>query len=193
MKKSILSLASIALVYSTLTFGRSNSQDFKVENATLETALQSEKTPKSEVPRDRLIFSTMKKSASFSTRELVETYKKDIGTAKPDYLTNLKNMWFVLLNPRIILEGTEDEKLFLIHEQLNVDNNLAYIKDFYNLLISVKNIDKVEKEKIANSYFDKNLKVIESVEWSNPEEKKSKETELVYAKRTFFLLLNNAK
>lgn len=193
MKKSILSIVCIAIVYAATIVGCSKNQELTTENNILETAPLSEETSRGEVPRDRLFFSTLKNTEPLSTHTLIDFYIKDINTANPDYLINLKNMWFVRLNPQVLKNGTEEEKLFLIREQLNIDNNLAYFNDFYGLLISSKNIHKLEKEKIANTYFEKNLKAIAAVEWSNEEEKKNKETELVYSKRTFFLLLRNQK
>ena len=147
---------------------------------------------KSEVPRDRLIYDALGKAGDLSLNELIELYKEDINTAEADYLTNLKNMWLTILNPRIYKDGTEEQKLFCITEQLTLNDNLAHFTGFYNILATSK-IDRAVKERIADSYYERNLEAIADVQWANLKEEKNKQMELIYAKRTFQNLLNTPR
>lgn len=192
MKKIFLLLACIALIYTAVIVSCSDNPEINSNDATIESLAITTESRKGEVPRDRLFY-TFGNKGKLSTNQLIEVYKKDISTAVPDYSTNLKNMWLTVLNPRVYNEGTEEQKLFCINEQLGLDNNLAHFTSFYNLLSTSKLIDKIEKERIAQTYYDKNSKAIADVQWSNPKDGKNKEMELAYAKRTFQNLLNTQK
>lgn len=140
---------------------------------------------KGEVPRDRMIYTILTDAANFTVTELEGFYKKDIATAEPDYATNLKNMWLIILNPRLFTEGNETQKVFFINEQITLNNNLAHFTGFYNLLASAKNITNTEKDNIANTFYEKNMKAIDFINWKTPEQRKEKEMDLVWAKRNF--------
>ncbi len=102
-------------------------------------------------------------------------------------------MWLTVLNPRVYKEGTEDQKLFFINEQLALENNLAHFIGFYNLLAASKKIDRAQKDRMADTYYQTNLKAIADVHWSNAGDDKKKESELIYAKRNFTNLANTQK
>ncbi|GGB84905.1 hypothetical protein GCM10007424_26200 [Flavobacterium suaedae] len=147
-------------------------------------------TVKSEVPRDRIVYNTFSKIETESLENLINLYKKDISTAEQGYMTNLKNMWFAILKDKLFKEGTEEQKLFFINEQLSVENNLFAINEFYSLVLNSKLLSRSEKESITKSFYNKNSTAINSIDWKTPQDKKKKQGELVYAARTSGLVFN---
>lgn len=146
-----------------------------------------------EIPRNKQIFDILSDADNYSIAELESLYKRDIATIEKDYAANLKNMWLTLLNPKLFSEGTEEQKLFFIKEQIALDNNLAHFTGFYNLLASSKLINGKEKEIIGNDFYEKNIEAIDKIEWKTPYQKKAKQNDLVWAKRNFSNLTANQK
>ncbi|MCW4470506.1 hypothetical protein OGH69_16160 [Flavobacterium sp. MFBS3-15] len=192
MKKMFIFIGCAALTATAVIVGCSDEKEVNLAEPASRVAVSAENA-KGEVPRDRLIYSVLTKSAEYSVSELEAEYRKDIGSARPDYMTNLKNMWMIIINPRVYNEGTEEQKLFFINEQLALEDNLAHFAGFYNLLISSKTLEPAEKERIANEFYDKNHKVIAEAQWPDAKDGKKKESELAYAKRTYHMLLKTQK
>ena len=163
------------------------------ETSTVEETLSTERV-KGEIPREMNIFTTLPKAGNVSVAEMLELYKEDISKSQGlDYDTNLKNMWLIYLNNKVVAEGSQEQKLFMIRQQTGMDNNLPHFNSFYKLLASVTGLDNAEKSGIAQAFYDKNMKVIEEVKWYPPEEKQQKETELILARRNFGMQLQFSK
>ena len=191
MKRSYYFLASIILVSTAIII--SCSDDKEVTPSTEIATKSLTEVSKSEVPRDRIFYSSLDKVQNASLYELIQLYKKDVGTAEKDYSTNLKNMWFAVLKNKLAAEGTEEQKLFFIHEQISLPDNLAFFTDFYNMLAASKLLDRAGKEEMAAAFYEKNLKAINEVQWHTPAEQKNKKTELVYAQSIFHKLVASQK
>ena len=161
MKKIFFLLACIGLVCTVFILSCSDDKELKSSDVTTKSLSTDKVDMKGEVPRDRLLYRTIGHVENLSTNDIVDAYKKDISTAQSDYLTNLKNMWLTALNNRVYEDGTEDQKLFFINEQLALENNLAHFTGFYNLLATSKKLTKDEKVSMADAYYDKNLKQLQ--------------------------------
>lgn len=144
-----------------------------------------------EVPREKLIYSTLSNAKDLSLSELEELYKEDVKETEPDYATNLKNMWMAVIKEKLIKESTEEQKLFFIKEQAGLESNLPQINEFYTLLASSKLLNREQKETLATDFYEKNQKAIDGIQWRNLEDRNKKITSLVYAKRTFARVLQS--
>lgn len=144
----------------------------------------SDQIERGAVPKDRLVYKVMFTPSDFTMEQVGEMYKSDIATAGEDYATNLKNMWFIVLNKKLIKEGTDDQKKFYINEQLKMENNLPNIKGFYDLMLS-SSLTESEKYDLAERFSAKNKDVVESLYNDDAKMKGEKMTELTYAKRNF--------
>lgn len=146
---------------------------------------------KGEIPDGMKVFSVFSNNENLSLTELQKLYiddaKKSTGQ---DYEANLKNMWFVLINKKLLKEGTNEQREFFIKEQMALDNNLPHFKSFYKLLASASTIQKEERIKLSKAFYDKNKKAIGNIHWQSDEEKKGKETELLLAWRDFAIRID---
>lgn len=129
------------------------------------------------IPRSKLVYTVLYQPNKFTVIEMDEMYRKDILDTAPDYGTNLKNMWFVIMNERLAKEADKNLKIFYLNEQINMDQNLATIEGFYKLLQSCSSFMSVDEIfGIAAAFQEKNKDVIENViQWKDV---KSKETQL---------------
>lgn len=186
MKNILLRLFTV-IIGTALCISCSEDQDINAN--TTEKAIATERI-KSEIPRDRIIYSVLDEMGTESLESLIDLYIKDIKTAKQGYMTNLKNMWFAVLKKRLLTEGTEEQKLFFINEQISAENNLSAIHEFYSLVLNSKLLSRPEKENITKSFYNKNNTIINRIDWKTPKDKKKKQGELVYAARTFGLVFN---
>lgn len=149
---------------------------------------------KGEVPRDRIFYSILHEPDDYTLEDLIELYKKDItGIEGEDYKSNLQNMWQIVLHPRLIKEGTEEQKLYFINEQEAMDNNLPHFGGFLNLLRSCKSLTKEEKQTIAGAFYNKNTAVVERLQWPSEQNEKDKKGELAYTMRTHGILIEFEK
>ncbi|OYQ33007.1 hypothetical protein CHU92_13890 [Flavobacterium cyanobacteriorum] len=183
MKKNIIVIAISAL----LAFGCSEDKETVINNET-STAKISAATGrvKGEIPPGLNVFTTLQKANTLTLADMLELYKQDISKSQgQDFDTNLKNIWFIKLNRKALNEGNEEQKMFLISQQMEMENNLPHFNSFYTLLLSVNSIDKTEKMNLSNRFKDKNIQVIREIKWHTPDEKKEKETELLLAQRNF--------
>ena len=143
-----------------------------------------------EVPKGRGFYTIMHDPSQYSLDELIDLYKKDIkGIEQEDYNSNLKNMWLVILYPRLIEEGSDDDKLYFIEEQMNMDSNLPHVDKFYTLIFNCNKLSKEEKWEKFTVFSKKNMEVVEKIQWRSPEEKKRKLGDMIYAQRTIGILL----
>ncbi len=146
-------------------------------------------TGQGDIPRGKLVYKSMAVS-EFTLKELYERYKKDIEVTAPDYHDNLKNFWFSLICDRVIKEGSDDMKIYFLKEQISLKNNILNLNRFYGLLISCS-LSNEECESIAAEFSKKNKDFINKVKWKDDNDRKSKLSELIYAQRTFGLLMHS--
>lgn len=154
------------------------------ESAVASRSTTNAQIEKGAVPKDRLVYKVMFTPSDFTMEQIDEMYKDDVASARADYMTNLKNMWFVVLNKKLAKEGAEEQKRFYIDEQLKMENNLANINSFYDLLRS-SSFTESEKFDLADRFSAKNKTVVERLYSDDAKMKAEKITELTYAKRNF--------
>lgn len=148
-------------------------------------------TGQGDIPRSKLIYKSMNVN-DFTLTELYERYKKDIEVTAPDYHDNLKNYWFSIIGERISEEGSDEMKKYFLEEQLSLKNNLLNFEKFYKLLLA-SSLNKEESLAISNKFYQNNKKAIAEIIWKTEKEEKDKLSELIYAKRTYEILIRNNK
>lgn len=150
----------------------------------------TQKRIKGEVPKEKAIH-TIADNPNYTLTQLIAMYKKDVsGTVGEDYAENLKSMWVAVLNPKLFTEGTDAQKVLFVREQMTFNNNLADLAGFYNLLAISKAIKMEEKLTLADAFYNKNLKVIESANKDTPKQKENWKMNLTMAKRNFTMLMS---
>lgn len=123
-------------------------------------------------------------------KEIIENYKNE------DYYNNLKQYGFILLLEHGLIEDSDIErKMYYIQEQMNLPNNYPNFKNFYDLLLSLKDqIDKQNIFNIADEFYSKNdLALKNNIHWSDDELKKKKQTELNQQYKLFYRYINVSK
>lgn len=170
MKKFILVLA----VYCTFVSCQEASGGVFKNNSSIEKVkdVVSTDTLLSKPPTDNPImlqFFVVKKNLNKAD----EVYRKYINEAKSlPYYDNLRQYGFqALIKHGLIENGTREQKLFYITEQLNSVANLANISEFYALLTSGdKSFTKDESINFGKRFYLKNLNLIENeLEYSSDE------------------------
>lgn len=160
----------------------------KLENRT-DDVIVNQEIEKSVIPFDRVIFDVMGDEHRYKTEQLTTFYKLDMKTASPDYSADLKNMWFCLLCSKVAAEGSDEEKKFFLEEQINLDSNLPNYSRFYYLLRNCSSfIDNDEMKSIASSFYDKNNKVLDSIDWEDNDAEKQYRQDLILSIRNHGLL-----
>lgn len=134
------------------------------------------------IPRSKLVYSVLYQARQSTIEEMDTMYRKDILDTAPDYDANLKNMWFMIINDRLAVEGDKKLKEFYLDEQIRLDQNLANVEGFYKLLQSCSSfMDVKEIFDIAAAFQKKNKNVIENViQWKDVKSKNIKIGELTY-------------
>lgn len=104
-----------------------------------------------------------------------QVYRENIRKAEGlPYYDNLRQYGFqAVFKHGLVEEGTSEQKLFYITEQLNSIANLPNIPEFYLLLISAeKNFTKDELIDFGTKFYVKNLNLIENeIKYPNDEMK----------------------
>lgn len=189
MRHTILYL----IVFAILSLGCSAEMDSPETVVDIKSTVNKQRE-KGEIPKDRIFYSILHEPDDYTLEDLIELYKKDItGTEGEDYKSNLQNMWQIVLHPRLIKEGTDEQKLYFINEQEAMDNNLPYFGGFLDLLRSCKSLTKEEKYIIAGAFYNKNTAVVERLQWSSEQDEKDKKSELVYTMRIHGILIEFEK
>jgi hypothetical protein len=186
MKKMIL-LFVIALVSCT---GENELMQKEDSQTAKKAPLANEDINSGVPPKSHLFFENLSQVEVLSASELTKLYREDIQTALPIYADNLKNMWFSLIYEKITLEGTQEEKLFFLNEQINLKDNIANLNNFYPLLSACENEFSKEELKVISENFEaKNSIALDKIHWKNPNDKEKKMALLIYQKRSFDLTL----
>lgn len=138
----------------------------------------------------------MKELTTFKSKDLKRVdklYRKSVKECNDfDYCDNLKQFGFRLVLEHGLLEnGTKEQKLFYLNEQLNAESNLPNFNQFYSLLNALKkDIPKEDYKKFGDRFYEKNIKIIEATEWSNPNSKNEKLTQLKQNYKLFKRVIN---
>ncbi|WP_129752108.1 hypothetical protein [Flavobacterium beibuense] len=144
------------------------------------------------IPFDRVIFSVMGDEHMYKTEQLTAFYKIDMNTAAPEYIDNLKNMWFCLLCSKIAKEGSIEEKKFFLNEQINLYSNLPNYNRFYYLLRNCSSfISDDEMKSIATAFYDKNNKILNGTNWEDENTEKQYKEDLIMSIRNHGLLTSH--
>lgn len=137
--------------------------------------LSSKPSPKHPIITELLTFESKNLS------RIDALYRKSITEcADLEYCDNLKQYGFKLVIKHGLLdEGTNEQKLFYVNEQLESTSNFPNFNEFYSLLKSLKkDISNDRLRKHAVDFYDKNLKLIEDIDWPTSESKNNKIIEL---------------
>ncbi|WP_291114976.1 hypothetical protein [Flavobacterium sp. UBA6135] len=121
-------------------------------------------------------------------KEVDAIYKASMPSSKNEpYYDNLRQIGFMLLiSNGLIKDGTKEQKLYYINEQLESIANLPNFNDFYLLLNSLKSeVSLSELTGYSDKFFNKNLALINEIGWKNEDEKIQKISELNEALRLF--------
>lgn len=138
------------------------------------------------VPQDRLVKTVMSNPDKYSIGELDTMYRQDIKNTEPYYDLNLKNMWFVIINQKLVDNGGEALKRYYIKEQMQMQQNLANFQGFYSLLLSASSfMDSTLLINTSQEFSRKNSHYIENMKWSSEDKKNKKLTELNYEAAKF--------
>lgn len=143
----------------------------------------NQKAENVQVPWDRVFFTVVDGAQLYSLDALIDIYEADIMTAKPEYTEDLKNMWFCILNSRIVKEGSDDMKRKFLNEQIALKSNMPNYGGFYNLLRSCSFMEAAEKQKIASEFYKKNDEFLKGIDWHDEKVKKSCHEGLTMAAR----------
>lgn len=120
--------------------------------------------------------------------EVDEIYKSSVPSSKNEqYYDNLRQIGFVLLLKNGLIEdGTKDQKLYYVKEQLQSSANLLNVKDFYLLLNSLKPyVPLKELNHYSNQFYSKNLSLINEINWEKEQDKKIEINKLNESLRLF--------
>jgi len=146
------------------------------------------------VPRFKMVHSVYIDRDKHTLQELDKMYREDIKSTASDYDINLKNMWYTIINDKLIKDGDPAMKMFYIQEQINAKQNLPNINSFFRLLVSSKsfmNNDRIFD--IASEFNNKNKDYIENVIlWDTEEGKKQALDDLVYENVIFFRFMSTS-
>uniref|UniRef100_UPI004049E2F5 hypothetical protein n=1 Tax=Flavobacterium sp. TaxID=239 RepID=UPI004049E2F5 len=150
--------------------------------------------PDGRIPRTKKIYQVMSNDSKFSLDQMITLYQEDMQETEKVYVENLQNMWFMLINPRLISEGTDADKIAFAEIQMTLSQNLANIESFYNLLLSIKSWEKTsDAQNMASAFIQKNKNFIESIKWSGEAQKTKKTEELTYQSALFFRMASGRK
>ena len=120
--------------------------------------------------------------------EVDAIYKASMPASKNEpYYDNLRQFGFMLMiRNGLIAEGTKEQKLYYMNEQLESVANIINFNDFYLLLNSLKSeVSLSELTGYSDKFFNKNLALINEIGWENEDEKTQKISELNEALRLF--------
>lgn len=102
----------------------------------------------------------------------------DLKYSDKSYSKTLRQLTLAGLFYKGLIEKSDPkEKLFYLEEMSKLDNCLPNLENFADLLDSVKNIESISQQevsKIAQTFYEKNLSVIKSVDWQDQKSKKKK-------------------
>lgn len=184
----------LILILSIVVFCGCASEPNFEKNNSKRLVIETERTPNGSVPKDKKIYEVMNHSETYTLADMISLYEEDMKETMPDYETNLKNMWFLELNPKLIKSGTDEQKRYYAVIQNELSQNLINIQGFYELLLSVEKWNRVDEVyELAADFSKKNQGFIEKLEWSNEDRKKSKTQELHYQSALFYKLVSVKK
>lgn len=106
--------------------------------------------------------------------EVDKIYKSTVPTSKNEpYYDNLRQFGFMLLiRNGLIEDGTKEQKLYYINEQLESSANLANGKDFYLLLNSLKSeVSLKELKEYSDKFYNKNIALVNEINLEKEEDK----------------------
>ena len=136
-----------------------------------------EPTPKDgSVPRSKLVYKVMSNPSEYSLEQMDTMYREDIVTTASDYDVNLKNMWYIFINKKLVESGSEELKRFYLNEQIALKQNLPNLESFYKLLKSSSSfMHYTEVYAVAENFTKKNESYVNNnIDWEDENKKKYK-------------------
>lgn len=107
-------------------------------------------------------------------KEVDAIYKSSVPPSQEEpYYDNLRQIGFKLLIKNGLIEkGSKEQKLFYINEQLDSSANFPNFKDFYLLINSLKtDISQKELTEYSNKFYNKNIALINEIDWEKEDDK----------------------
>lgn len=120
--------------------------------------------------------------------EVDAIYKTSMPSTKNEpYYDNLRQIGFMLMiRNGLIKDGTKEQKLYYINEQLESVANLPNFNDFYLLLNSLKSHVSLKKlTEYSDKFYNKNLALINEIGWEKEEDKTKEINKLNEALKLF--------
>lgn len=119
--------------------------------------------PKGALPYGHKVYSFMNSDLGLNTMDKI--YREEFAhpdSLKLDYNQTARQMaFFFMMQNGLKEKGTPDQKQYYIKEQIAMDQNIAGIENFYELLASGSEIfDKVQLESLGDAFYDKHYKSI---------------------------------
>jgi hypothetical protein len=153
-------------------------KDKNIENKIqgLKVSAQAKESNLGNPPSDNPLILELLSFKEADLNRVDQLYIKTVNETKDqEYIDNLKQIGFkVIILHGLIETGTLGQKQYYINEQMNSKTNLPNISDFFALLESVKgNFSKIEIIDLGNKFYNKNLKVLERLNFPDEKVKKS--------------------
>ncbi len=147
------------------------------------------------VPQNKLVYKVMSNSSEYTLEDMDTMYRQDIAITASDYDVNLKNMWYIFINDKLIEGGSEELKRFYLNEQIVLKQNLPNLESFYRLLLSCTSfMNSSELFETSKKFADKNESYIQNdIQWSDEAKKKSKMMNLHYEGAKFQRFMSVSK
>lgn len=145
------------------------------KNNNPETANAMEST----VPTTHKVYSM----SQYSLEEADSFYRSNIAEEGAD----VKNVAFSFMMEKGLAEkGTDEQKEYYVNQQLEADNNITAIDEFYALLLSCRNfMPKNDLTKNSTAFYDKNKAAINKIKWPEVTQKNEKIKELMKEYKIF--------
>ena len=158
----------------------------------------SEKTDfdeKSEIPESKQLDTKTKAIVasdnypySIDSFEELDAYFRSIEADEPENLNLKSHALTGLFVQGLVQKFSDEEKLYYANAMANMRHALPNLTNFYELMQHLKKRMEVERlQNIAQKFYDKNMRMVESIEWRNTDIRKEKIITLNKLKEEFQL------
>lgn len=188
MKNLFLSIFAVILPLSLISCH--NEKNEAIEKSIVDEKLHQKALNKNSFnpPSDHPIKVEFKLVNQKGLKEVDAIYQASMPASKNEpYYDNLRQFGFMLMiRNGLIEEGTKEQKLYYMNEQLESVANIINFNDFYLLLNSLKSeVSLSELTGYSDKFYNKNLALINEIGWENEDEKTQKINELNAALKLF--------
>lgn len=183
-------MKKLLLLLSVIMISCNNEKNEVIENAIVGEELHQNALNRNSFnpPADHPIKAEFMLEDQKGLNEVDAIYKASMPSTKNEpYYDNLRQIGFMLLiSNGLIKDGTKEQKLYYINEQLESVANFPNFNNFYLLLNSLKSdVSAKELTSYSDKFYTKNLALINETSWENEDIKTQKINELNEALRLF--------